>query len=208
MFCSKCGAQLEDGSVFCSSCGSQVGYGQPAPTVNNAYANPVNNGVNNGYANPYGNPVFVAQPVLGLGWAHFLGYGFLWVGAFFNFCLSIAYIMGSIEIQDVPMEYYYMYYGDSLMFADKFYGILGFGMVALEIVAAIYIISYKKNAGNLVFALYLSRLIAALLILIIKIAVTGDAEMGIFQYICIPYSLVMTIVNKIYFDNRRAAFVK
>jgi hypothetical protein len=202
MFCSNCGSQIEDGSVFCSSCGSQVGgnpvNNQAAPVVNNAYANP----------NAYGAPVYMAQPAIGLTWAHFLGYGLLWVGALFNFIISLCYIMGTLEIQDVPMEYYYMYYGDSLMYADKFYGILGCGMVALEVVAAVCVINYKKNAGNLVFALYLSHLIAAFLILVIKIAVTGDAEMGILQFISIPYSLVMTIVNKFYFDNRKAIFVR
>ena len=40
MFCSNCGAQLEDGSVFCSNCGSQVGAAQASTPVNNTYANP------------------------------------------------------------------------------------------------------------------------------------------------------------------------
>ena len=202
MFCSNCGSQIEDGSVFCSSCGSQVGgnsvNNQAAPVVNNAYANP----------NAYGAPVYMAQPAIGLTWAHFLSYGFLWVGAAFNFFLSIAYIIGSIEIQEVPMEYYYMYYGDSLMFADKFYGIIGLALVALEVVTAVFIINYKKNSGTLIFVFYLAHFIASFLILIVKIAVTGDAEMGLLNYFSIPYSAIMAIVNKFYFDNRKAIFVR
>ena len=144
MFCNNCGTQLEDGSVFCSNCGCQVG----APQVNAP--------VNNGYANTYVNPAY-AQPMIGMTWAHILSYGFLWVAAFFNLIFSICYITGSIEIEDVPMRYYYAYYGDSLSVADKFYGILGLCLVALEVVVAVFILSYKKNTGNLIFAYYLIR---------------------------------------------------
>ena len=33
MFCSFCGAQLQDGSAFCSSCGKQLGQSVSSPVV-------------------------------------------------------------------------------------------------------------------------------------------------------------------------------
>ncbi len=38
MFCTTCGAQLNDGSQFCPSCGTT--FGAPAPAPAPAYANP------------------------------------------------------------------------------------------------------------------------------------------------------------------------
>lgn len=192
MFCSHCGAQLSDDAQFCSSCGARVGVANVNPAVN-----PVT----------YSNPVVVGNGGLDIKWAHFLSFGYLWVAAIMNLIWGIIYLTGDMDINDIPRNILYYEY-DGLAIIDKIYAIAIFIVLTMQLISAIYILNFKKDSGTILFSTYVFKGIAALLMIVAVIIITGDLELIIFNIFTLFGAVVMAVINKMYFDNRKDIYVR
>lgn len=192
MFCSSCGTQLSDDAQFCSNCGARVGVANTNPTVN-----PVT----------YTNPTVAGNGTLDIKWAHFLSYGYLWLAAFMNLIWGIVYLTGKFDFNDIPREVMYYEY-DALAYADKLYAVAIFIVLTMQLISAIYILNLKRDAGTILFAAYVFKGIAALLMIAGVIIITGDLEMIILNIFTLFGAVIMAVVNKIYFDNRKEIYVR
>ena len=216
MFCKYCGHQLAEGSVFCPSCGkrldapqqasSQNSYTPPqqtpptyqqsgdsgqqggdTPPSNGGYQPPqANSGYNGGYSGygggyqpPQSNPGYGAMP---MNWYKFLIYFALFASCVLNAITGLALLTGAI-------------YGDASGLVYSFYG-------ALKIVDLLI---------GAVMILYGVNIAATVLYLILATLVVGDWLLSgdvVSQYvISTAVSIVMIVVNNIYFKKRASMFV-
>ncbi len=238
MICSNCGAHVNDGSKYCQVCGNPVinqadanmggqQMGQPmnqqmGQPVNQQMGQPVNQQMGQPVNQQMGQPVNqqmgqpmnqqMGQPVgqkqLGLGWANFLGYFALWLGAVVNLYNSMALLFGfQYLLQGISAEEVYSVFGTGLMVVDKIYGVCVLGMVVLGVMTAIAIIKRKQNAGKLLMILYIVQLVTSLLYTVAVMIFTHQFNMffNLIPQLIVP--VIMLIVNNIYFNNRKHIFV-
>ena len=226
MYCCQCGAVLTQQSVVNQP--AQPVMNQPVqPEVN---AQPVMN--QNAQMNYYGQPVAGSmnqpasgtQPVFmpqegygmpadqvsngkknGLAWAYFLGYGALWIGAIINIITGIPHITGSYLGYNKNSVYAYF---EALQILDILYGLVVVAVAVLGIVTALCIILKKKAAVVLVPAMYFANCAFGALYLMLLAGITGELSAVASGAGAIVVSLVMGIVNIIYFRNRRHIFCK
>ena len=190
MFCNSCGNEISEGDTFCPNCGSAVGQ-VSGNTDSVEYT---------GAGNEY-----VAQPQLGLKWAHFLAYFGLWAGALMNLYTAIRYLLGN-QYGDQSIVVYAIY--NNLRALDIFYGICLIVLVVLGCITAVSIIKLKRQSGTFVCLTYLLGALISTIYLICFAMIT-DVDVAyiasIFSSIFI--SVVMIFVNRVYFNNRKHIFV-
>ena len=205
MFCSSCGTQLEEGTLFCPNCGNPVAQANDtAQTQAEASAAQASAPVNPAPQFDGSTQYYTPQPVLGLKWAHFLGYFALWAGAVLNLASGIQFVTGLIYNGDASFIYDYF---PGLQVLNILYGVCLLGTVALNVFAALSIIKCKKQTGLLVCLVYSAQVVLSLVYVvagsIIISSFAGDAT-TITQIIV---SIVMIFVNRTYFNNRRDVYV-
>ena len=194
MFCSSCGTQMEEGTLFCPNCGK---------SVDDNLA--VNETANNGAQQPEGAyQYYNPNPVLGLKWAHFLGYFALWAGALLNLVTGFQCITGLIYGGDAGLVY--AFYG-GLQVLNILYGICLLGVVALGVITALSIIKCKKQTGKLVCLVYLVQSVLTVVYLIGTSIILGSFAGDASVIMQIVISIVMIFVNRTYFNNRRDVYV-
>ncbi|WP_044937241.1 zinc ribbon domain-containing protein [Pseudobutyrivibrio sp. LB2011] len=205
MFCSSCGTQLEEGTLFCPNCGNPVAQANDtAQTQAEASAAQASAPVNPAPQFDGSTQYYTPQPVLGLKWAHFLGYFALWAGAVLNLASGIQFVTGLIYNGDASFIYDYF---PVLQVLNILYGVCLLGTVALNVFAALSIIKCKKQTGLLVCLVYAVQAglsivyVAASSIILFSFA--GDASI----IVSVVVSIVMIFVNHTYFNNRRDVYV-
>jgi len=192
MFCNKCGTQLEDGAKFCPSCGTPVG-------------NEVNN---NMQEQPMAQPMGAQVQQPGLAWANFLGYFAIWFGSLLNLISAIQMLTGLVyNAAGGSADLVYAVFGTGLMVLDKVYGALLLGLVVLGVMTALSIIKRKKNTGKLLTILYAGVIIVSILYIVITSAILGSSTLDASSGTSIVVSVIMLIVNHIYFKKRQHIFV-
>lgn len=211
MFCPNCGNQCPDGTKFCQSCGAPLTNNQQQNTQPN-YGNQQNyyQQPNQQYQQPNYNQYQYADPYNGhpMGWYKFLIYFALFAGAFFDLCYSVLYLTGNIySTVNVDPNLVYSFY-PGMKVVDIIYGVLMIAVVAFMVVTRFQLSGMKKNGPKMVIALYIINLVLAIVYAIATSFVTGKMAFDSSTIVQFVISIVMAIVNKVYFDKRKDLFVK
>ena len=190
MFCNSCGKGISEGDCFCSNCGNAVW--QASEYTEAVEYTTVRNEIE-------------AQPEIGLKWAYFLGYFGLWAGALINIFEGIRCLTGSHYGDDSTLVYAYY---DGLKAIDVFYGVCLLVLSVLGGVTAISIIKLKRNAGLLVFAIYIiGAVISMVYVSLFASIVDADTTYLPSAISSIVVSIVIGFASRVYFNNRKHIFV-
>lgn len=233
MICNNCGATISDGTVFCEHCGAQVSaaapqqpvyqqpvYQQPQQPV---YQQPV-------YQQPqqpvYQQPVYqqpayqqpAYQPQINqpgadmpMGWFKFLIYFSLFAGAVLNAITGIMAMTGAqynMEREGMSELVYRMF--DGLQAMDMIMGIGSIALAAFAIYTRMRLAGYYENGPKMLTVLYIAAMVVPVIYLVGVIAVVPGVENYInftSQISSIAASVVMVVVNNIYFKKRAHLFV-
>lgn len=225
MFCKYCGHQLADGSLFCPSCGNRLDSPQETPPQN-AYTppqqttppyqqagytppaggyQPPQSNPGYGYQPPQSNPGYGAMP---MNWYKFLIYFALFASCVINAITGLSLITG-------------MVYGDASGLVYSFYSalkivdlLIGAAMIALAVLAIITrqkLAKYKKDGPSYLMFLYAANMGVTIVYLILATMVVGDWLLNgniVGQYVAsTAVSVIMMVVNNIYFKKRASMFV-
>ena len=190
--------------------GQQGGYTPPSnggyqpPQANSGY-NGGYSGYGGGYQPPQSNPGYGAIP---MNWYKFLIYFALFASCVLNAITGLALLTGAI-------------YGDASGLVYSFYGalkivdlLIGAVMIAVAVLAIITrqkLAKFKADGPSFLMILYGVNIAATVLYLILATLVVGDWLLSgdvVSQYvISTAVSIVMIVVNNIYFKKRASMFV-
>lgn len=231
MYCQKCGAQLPEGSAFCPSCGASANEQQPvyqprqpsaqpqqpfyaqqgsAPNAQPTYSQPAYS--QNAYQPTY-QPSYsqnAAAPALPMRWFKFLIYFALFASALLNLVNGIKSITGAQYGDEKELVYAFF---ESLKAIDVIMGILCIGLAAFTVYVRFRLAAYKADGPKLLIIMYIAVLAIDILYLIAVAFAISKSGVGIGDLLSgsvigtLIGSVVMLIVNKIYFDKRKALFV-
>lgn len=203
MFCSHCGKQIADDAKFCPSCGAQVAQpGQSAPQAEpvqtppqpEPQAEPVQTPPQ---AAPVYQTVSSPQPTqLGTKWLTVLPF-LLGLGAIMNFVTVIRILGSGVSLGDmfsVPTA--------GPIFALAFFGTIA--LVALAVVAIVYLVRRKKLGYQCVYALYGCQLAVNLIVFLSMMGYYGvDLTSTV---IAIIVAGVMLGINVTYFNKAASTY--
>ena len=219
MFCQKCGAKVADGSAFCGSCGTQVTtqYQQP---MQQSYQQPMQQSYQQptqwSYGQPYQQPYYQPYPQgnyqqpLSMGWFNFLIYFSLFAGAVMNALSSIQILTGLHYGGTVERDLVYGMFG-GLQVVDIIYGICVLLVAVFGVVTRFSLSGYRSIGPKLLTTLYvLCALVNLFYIISLTVVVDGvvDLTESVATVITqIIISIVMIIINYVYFKKRAYMFV-
>ena len=189
MFCSKCGNPVGEGDRFCLNCGAPVAGSTPDPQ-------PV-------------MPSTSLEPKLKMGWFKFLIYFGLWAGAVLNLFNAIQLFTGSHYGDKATIELVYLVFPD-LKGLDVGIGFAMVALVALGLITRFRLAGYHKNAPLLLATTYAANAIISIIYVfgagsIVSFDIIADALRS--TVTSVITSIVMIIINFIYFGKRKHLFV-
>lgn len=213
-FCSSCGTQLNDDVNFCVKCGAAQPMRQTVPTQPVQppvqYAQPIQPPVQPGYVpqQPM-SPLQAAGMTYGMGWFKFLIYFALFAGAILNVVQGVLLLTGANY--DGASKLVYAVFSD-LEIVDKGCGIALIALAVLQIVTRFRLAGFKRGATGLILTCYAA-------IAVIEIVYIAGFAASVPEYVfesadigsaigSIVASVVMLIVNAVYFGKRKALFVR
>ena len=221
MFCKYCGRQIADGSLFCPGCGNRLDSAQEQtpptqqtpPSQPGSYPNytpttpPPAGGYrpNGGYQSPNNAANFSGYP---MGWYKFLIYFALFASCVLNALSAIGMFTGMFY--DGASDLVYAFFG-GLQFVDILYGIVMAVMAVMAILTRQKLAQFRKDGPTYLLMLYVINMAASVIYLILVAVIVGDWVltgdiMG--QYVAvIVVSIIMIVVNNIYFKKRASLFV-
>lgn len=198
MKCTKCGAEIAEGSVFCGECGSKT------ESVETTVEKSVSLGTEEASveANYSKTPeAFTANATVNvnLAWAKFLGYFALWAGALFNFISAVRSFTGS-DFGYEKNSIYEMYpLVQPVMILTA---ILTLALSAACAYSAICIIKQKKAVIKfLPLTNFLCAFVTAFNIIGLSVAVSFNCS-NASAIATILVNVAMGFVNMKYFSNR------
>lgn len=100
----------------------------------------------------------------------------------------------------------YAYY-PALKIVNILFGIIFLALAAFSVYVALQLKGFKKGAPQLLMYLYIAALAVAILYAILNLIIVGSLSGLSTIIIEIIVSIVMIILNKIYFDKRKHLFV-
>lgn len=203
MFCQNCGAQIPDGSAFCANCGFQqqqgqlTYYQQSQPYQQTGYQQPA-------YAQ-------YVQPVQeqGMKWHKFLVYFSLWAGAVFTFISGIQYMTGAQYKADRDLVYQVI---PGMKAPDILYGLFCIAAAILAICTAVSLLKFKAVGPRLLTLTYVVGTAGSLIYVIAAVSVLSKYNADLSSIYAsastsLVVSIVMIIVNSIYYKKRAHLFV-
>ena len=179
MQCHNCGQENADSSFFCANCGSAL-----AP------------------AGPVQSAEMPAAP--GMKWHKFLIYFALFMGALANLLGGIQSISGIQYGEDAELIYF-LY--DGLKALDVIYGVLLIGLAGFILYTRHQLARMKRNAPKLIVALYACTLLMCLAYPCLLTAITGINVFDASAVGNLLGSLVMAVINIVYYRKRSHLFV-
>jgi len=214
MFCPKCGTANADTNTVCTNCGQPLAPAQ-APQQPQ-YQQPQ-------YQQPYQQAPYQQDPK---GWynGHPMGwYKFLIYFALFASCVGYA-ITGIVSFVSIGSYSTYEYFGVSTGFLKFWCVVYGLAVIALAVFAIIVrnaLASLKAVGPKFLLYLYCAAAGLSIINFIITMATLGSVFSLLDAYFpgttagvvvgfifSLAISVVMIILNKIYFDKRKDIFVK
>lgn len=201
MYCSNCGSLILEGQYTCPGCGAYVGstaqtYNVPNQNIQQVY---------------YQNNVQYAQPEPGMKWFKFIIYFQLFLSAVSNIIYGFRIITGShYGVTSKQLNYIYNYF-DGLKTLDVCIGICVVLLGVLALITRFMLSGYKKCGP----AMYIGYLIATIVIslvymcafYIIVTSVESAVSMSSDSYVSLVTSVILLILNIIYFRKRKHLFV-
>lgn len=220
MFCPNCGTNVGNAERFCPNCGAalnqntasanpQPNYQQPNYQQPN-YQQP--NYQQPNYQQPY-QPVYqqpVQQYPYPMNWYKFVIYFALFAGAVLNAINGILHLTGSVwEMQNVSADMVYAVFG-GMQAVDIIYGIGAIALAAFDIVTRMHLAKFRKTGPKFLSVCYGVAVGLTLLYIILTSAVTGISIgdlVGATEIMQLVVSIVMLVVNVVYFNKRASLFV-
>lgn len=187
MYCPNCGREVAEGKNFCAGCGAAMNpevVSQPDETLQVQNQHPMK-------------------------WFKFLIYFGLFAGALVNLINGINLLTGT-SYGDMKYLVYRMF--KDLKTLDAVIGLLTIGLAVLGVVTRFRLAKFYKNGPKLLIALYISAAVVGLLYVVgaqtIVLAVVKKSMLDISGQIgSICSSIVMAVINGIYFKKRSDLFV-
>lgn len=203
MFCTKCGASLPEGANFCESCGAKVetdtvlSESTPVASENVTQLN--------------GEPVTVntekSENSLGMGWYKFIINFALWAGAVINIWNAVTAITGlTYKMAGTTPSMVYGIYGPALKATDVFFGVMLLIAAAISVYTRFQLAAFRENGPKFLILLYVYNVTVSVIYLVLASTVTGMNLADASTYSEIATSIVMMIVNIVYFNNRKHLF--
>lgn len=208
MFCPKCGTQLNDGQSFCHNCGNAVENG--ASQQNGAQQ------ANQQHYNPYQQPGFIPMqpPVQAypMAWFKFLIYFAIIAGAIINCIGGILSFTGAQYGSALEAKLVYAVF-PSLKTLDIFFAIACIALAVFGFYVRSRLAKFCANGPKMVLALYAASGIISFVYCIAAAGILSDAlvldtsELILEGVMTLIVSIVMIIINRVYFNKRKALFV-
>ena len=190
MYCTSCGAKNTDEAIFCQNCGAELKE-TAAAELNERLEQP--------------------GPELPMKWHKFLVYFSLWAGALLNAINGARMITGAQYGQHANAVY--------LVFAglkpvDVGFGALLIVIAGFEVCTALSLLKFKKAGPNMLTVLYVTNAAATVLYNAIAAGIISSGGYGAnlssiyADAIGVPViSVIMLIINRIYYKKRKHLFV-
>ena len=230
MFCPNCGTNVGNAERFCPNCGAALNQNtasaNPQPNPQPNYQQPNYQQPNYqqpnyqqpnyqqpNYQQPNYQPVYqqpVQQYPYPMNWYKFVIYFALFAGAVINAISGILHLTGSVwEMQDVSADMVYAVFG-GMQAVDIIYGIGAIALAAFNIVTRMHLAKFRKTGPKFLSVCYGVAVGLALLYIILTSAVTGISIgdlVGATEILQLVVSIVMLVVNVVYFNKRASLFV-
>jgi uncharacterized membrane protein len=188
MNCPNCNKPIPDGSVICPECLTTLPRSAAENTVQ-----------------PQANE---AQP-LPMKWYKFLIFFALWAGALLDLFSGVSTLTGMpYTAQGVTPKQVYGYFGAGLHILDVVVGILMIGLAVFAIVVRFRLSGYKKDGPKLLLLLYGVSAVVSLVYTFAAGAITSTNIFETSTVTNLAVSVVMIIVNRIYFQKRSHLFCR
>lgn len=225
MFCKHCGHQAAEDSLFCPNCGNRLDSAQEAPPQTDApyqQTPPSQPGSYPSYTPITPPPTSGYQPTGGYdasrNTTNFGGYSMRWYKFLIYFALFASCVLNALSglslvtglIYGDSRELVYLVFG-SLRVVDLLIGIAMIALAVFDIVVRQKLAHFRSNGPRFLLLLYVASIVVSLLYLILATAIVGDWILSsdtISQYATNTIlSVVMILVNNIYFKKRASLFV-
>ena len=185
MFCSKCGAENPDGELVCSSCGATLGNGD-------------GQGSN--------------KTDMPMKWYKFLAFFALWAGAIINLTYGIRY-MGDNAFGDPLASAFIFEMYPKMKGVMVVCGLATIAIAALNVLTAINLIKFKKNAPKLVILSYVAGAAVNIYYLIatssnVDPEIVAESNIITTATAAVLVAIVFSFINIIYFKKRKHLFNK
>lgn len=206
MFCSKCGAQLPEGTNFCTRCGTSTqttGGGTTGTSQSGTYTPPV-------YTRPTENP-YVAyrpepqQPAFPMKWFKFTIYFQLFANAVLNLFNAFSSLLG-LSYGTYAEDVYFAYPG--LHSLDIIMGILYLLLAAFAIFTRFQLAGFKKRGPTLLYVFLAANLVLLLFYVVAASVVTATNLVSVTIVSNTVTMVVLLVCDYIYFTKRQELFVK
>ena len=186
-FCQSCGKEIPNDSKFCPhSVATQS-------TFQNWFQSNMN----------FDQPFTVAND-LPMNWYKFLIYVALFLGAIANVFTGFQMLTGGHY--EGMSSWVYLYY-PSLKTLDMVIGIASIGLAVFAIVVRQKLANYQSDGPKMLMILYVGSVLISVIYLIMVMGIVGGDIDSSTMIPSLAVSVVMIIVNKIYFDKRQHLFV-
>lgn len=218
MFCQHCGKESEDNNKFCPYCGQPVQ--QTAMPEQNGAAQQFYSasGEQNqqqygtgGYS-PQSSYTYNATPAapfsqqLPMKWYHFVIWFQLFASALASVYSAFMYFTGA-HYGEGNAELVYLFYGNGLRILDIVMGICSVICIAWAIYARQQLRHYKRQAPT-VYITYLGfNAVIVIVYLVFVLAITQEFLLDVKNVTNLVTSIVMIVLNRVYFQKRSSLFV-
>lgn len=187
MNCKNCGAFLGD-ATHCPVCGAE---NKESKTFVNTEQTPV-------------EPMPSLAPSYPMKWYKFLIYFLLFASAVINAISAFSYFTGSVYGSDASLVYRVF---PEMKTYDIMMGILSLAIAALAIIARFDLAGYKRRAKIMVCALYAANAVVPIIYVVLASSVVNQNLLEPSVIGSVFGSVVMVVLNWIYFTKRDELFI-